>query len=75
MNVRELNALLVAKCTGDEEVSIWHDGRKSPVFAANVLGKCMAVVQEGGFVCITDEMRANSTHELCIKVEGWDRVQ
>lgn len=74
MNVRELNAFLIENCTGDEEVKVMHDGRMSPVLRTGMVGAMTATVEAGG-ILVTDEMRANATHELWIMVEGWDRAQ
>lgn len=73
MKVSELKAI-IDQCDGDEECRILHAGRESPLIDAKVMGFCQAVVEEGGVVCISDEMRASSTFELCLFGEDWDRV-
>lgn len=78
MKVRDL----LAACMPNDDASInevlnldvvvMHCGRESRPIDVKVMGHCSAVVQEGGYIEITDEMRANSTFSLCIMVEGWN---
>lgn len=56
----------------DMDVVVLHCGRASPVLDAKVMGHCTAVVQKGGRIQITEEMRAKVTFNLCIMVEGWN---
>lgn len=73
MKVSDLK-LILDQCDGNEECRILHAGRESPLIEAKVMGHCQAVVEEGGAVFISDEMRATSTFELCLFGEGWNRV-
>ena len=72
MKVSELTAFLVAHCDGDEEIMIWHSRRESPALDVKLMGGCTATVEEGGRVCLTDEMRAKAAPVLCIMAKGWD---